>query len=184
MPCWKRTTIEESFSLVRHEWRHFGPFEVEGTLKATLSGTNDADLYVQTGSQPSKTNYSCRPYSSHSNETCAVAGPASVYVSVMGYNSADVTLVIEFEDEEDVAETEESSESGDAHLDESGSLDLGEMALFVMPVEAGDTLRVKTESETDIDLYVRFENPPTTNDYDARGYTISGNETKRWNGTK
>jgi len=171
------TKVEESFSLVRNEWRHFGPFEVEGTLKATLSGTNDADLYVQTGSQPSKTSYSCRPYSSHSNETCSVAGPASIYVSVMGYNSADVTLVVEFEDAEDVAETEESTESGDTHLDENGSLALGEMALFVMTVEAGDKLRVKTEGETDIDLYVRFEDPPTTNDYDARGYTTSGNET-------
>ncbi|MEC8194164.1 MAG: PPC domain-containing protein, partial [Myxococcota bacterium] len=37
--------------------------------------------------------------------------------------------------------------------------------------------RIRTESDTDVDLYVRFANPPTTSDYDARGYTVSGDET-------
>ena len=50
------------------------------------------------------------------------------------------------------------------------------MALYVLELEAGDAITVKTIAENDIDLYVRFENPPTKNDYDARGYTTSGNE--------
>jgi hypothetical protein len=168
------TTVEESFEVVRNEWKHFGPFAVEGTLTAEISGTNDADLYVHKGSQPSKTEYTCRPYSPHSNEECAVAGPADIYVSVMGYNIAEVELTIEYEDAGDVAETEEAGTV--SHLSESGSVDFQEMALFVMPVDAGDKIQITTAAETDIDLYVRFDNPPTTNDYDARGYTASGNE--------
>jgi len=103
-----------------------------------------------------------------------VAGPADIYVSVMGYNIAEVELTIEYEDAGDVAETEEAGTV--SHLSESGSVDFQEMALFVMPVDAGDKIQITTAAETDIDLYVRFDNPPTTNDYDARGYTASGNE--------
>ena len=170
------STVEESFSVARAEWRHFGPYTVEGALKATLTGTNDADLYVREGSQPTTDQYACRPYSSHSNEDCAVEGPGEFYVSVRGYSQADVELRIEFEDADDVAATEEAEESGFTHLDEIASVDFHEMALYVLELEAGDAITVKTIAENDIDLYVRFENPPTKNDYDARGYTTSGNE--------
>ena len=87
------STISESFSIDRSAWRHFGPFTVEGTLKATLTGTNDADLYVHKGSEPTTEQYTCRPYSSHSNEDCAVAGPGEIYVSVRGYSQAEVCLL-------------------------------------------------------------------------------------------
>jgi hypothetical protein len=169
------TKIEDSFEVVRNEWKHFGPFSVEGTLKATITGTNDADLYVNIDSQPTDTAYTCRPYSPHSNEECSVAGPAQIYVSVKGYNIANVDLTIEFEGEADIAETEESGEEA-SHLDVSDSVGFQEMALYVLPVAAGDKVRVETSAESDIDLFVRFDNPPTTNDYDARGYTTSGNE--------
>jgi hypothetical protein len=171
------TKIEESFEVVRSEWRHFGPYTVAGTLKATMTGTNDADLYVNIGGQPTTTEYSCRPYSPHSNEDCSVAGPAEIYVSVRGYNIAEVELIIEFEGTADVAETEETgSTEATTHLSEADSVDFQEMALYVLAVEDGDEVRIETTGETDIDLYVRFDNPPTTNDYDARGYTSTGNE--------
>jgi hypothetical protein len=50
------------------------------------------------------------------------------------------------------------------------------MALFVLEVEAGQKIRVESGSESDVDLYLRFENPPTTNSYDQRAYTYSGDE--------
>ena len=93
-----------------------------------------------------------------------------------GYSQADVELKIEFEDAEDVAATEEAEESGFSHIDETASVDFQEMALYVLELEAGDQIMVNTMSESDVDLYVRFGDPPTQNDYDARGYTTSGNE--------
>jgi hypothetical protein len=171
------TQIEESFSVDRNEWRHFGPYTVEGTLNATITGTNDADLYVNIGSQPTTSAYTCRPYSPHSNEDCTVVGPVEAYVSVHGYNAADVELTIEFEGTGDVAETEETgSTDATTHINESDSVGFQEMALYVLAVEAGDAVRIETTGDSDIDLYIRFDNPPTTNDYDARGYTVTGDE--------
>ncbi len=169
------TQINEEFSIDGNEWKHFGPFAVQGTLQATMTGTNDADLYVNTDSRPSDTNYTCRPYAGHSNEECSVSGPATVYVSVKGFNDAKVKLSITFEDAENVADTE-ASESETSHLNTTGTVGFQDMNLYVLPVQAGDKIRIQTTADGDIDLYVRFDNPPTTNDYDARGYTSTGNE--------
>jgi hypothetical protein len=164
--------ITEEFTVEKGEWRSFGPFEVNGTLTATLTGDGDADLYARTGSAPTANDYDCRPYDSHSNEDCTVSANGAVYVGVNGYNESSVKLHIEFESEGGSTETPEES----AHVNETGSVDTGEMALYVLDVSAGDKIRVETQSDTDVDLYVRLGNPPTTGDYDARGYTVSGDE--------
>lgn len=63
------------------------PTLAAGTYSFTMTGTNDADLYVRIGSEPSANRYDCRPYKSGSNETCEVTLPrsAKVYVQVRGY---------------------------------------------------------------------------------------------------
>ena len=163
----------EHFSLNKGEWKHFGPFEVGGSIKITMEGGGDADLYLRKGAEPTSNEYDCRPYAAHSNETCAAEGPGEYYVSVHGWSTtAEVELDIAFENEDASEETVEAS----AHLDEDDSVEYQEMALYVLEVSAGDTIKVTTEAESDIDLYIRFENPPTTADYDARGYTTSGHE--------
>ncbi len=44
----------------------------------TISGgTGDADMYVRTGSAPTTTTYSCRPYLTGNNETCTFNAPAA-----------------------------------------------------------------------------------------------------------
>ena len=164
-------TVSE-FDIEKDEWRSFGPFEVNGTITATMTGDGDADLYVRKGAEPTSNDYDCRPYSSHSNEDCSIDATGPVYVSVNGYNAASVKLKIEFE--VDGGEVTEATESN--HVDESGSVETGEMALYVLNVGNGDKVRIETASDTDVDLYVRLGNPPTTADYDARGYTVSGNE--------
>ena len=42
---------------------------------------------------------------------------------------------------------------------------------------AGERVVVRTVASNDIDLYLRFNMPPTVTSYDLRGYTYSGNET-------
>ncbi len=55
----------------------------------TAGGTGDADLYVQHGSAPTTSSYSCRPYLSGNNESCTVASPAAGtwHVMVRGYSA-------------------------------------------------------------------------------------------------
>jgi agmatine/peptidylarginine deiminase len=63
---------------------------VESTngIRAVLSGTGDADLYVWNRSSGlTWSNYDCRPYLDGSNEVCEVSGTGPFYVIVRGYAS-------------------------------------------------------------------------------------------------
>ena len=50
-------------------------------------GTGDADLYVNLGSAPTTTTYSCRPYTTGNSETCTFNAPTAgtYYVNVRAY---------------------------------------------------------------------------------------------------
>jgi hypothetical protein len=174
------TTIEEAFTLDQGEWQHFGPFSVDGTLKAVLSGSGDADLYVKQGSAPTSTSYDCRPYKATSDEECISQGPGEFYVSVHGYQSSEVEIEITTATESNEAPEESTASS---HLNESDSVDFQELALYVLEISAGDTIVAQTSSDNDVDLYVRFGYPPTTAEYDLRAYTYSGNESVSYTAT-
>ncbi|MBL8914802.1 MAG: hypothetical protein JNM17_29120 [Archangium sp.] len=89
--------VNESASLARGEWRHYGPFTTAaGAITVTLSGTGDADLYVRMNGQPSLSLYDCRPYAGSANEECAATGPGALYVSVHGYSAATVQLRVRY----------------------------------------------------------------------------------------
>ncbi len=63
---------------------------------ATSGGTGDADLYVNLGSAPSTTSYTCRPYLTGNSETCSWASPTpgTYYVSLRAYSTfSGVTLM-------------------------------------------------------------------------------------------
>ena len=62
-------------------------------------GTGDADLYVNFGSAPTTSTYSCRPYLGGNNESCSVAAPqaGTWHVMVRGYSAfSGVSLVGSF----------------------------------------------------------------------------------------
>lgn len=69
-----------------------------GATKLTINitgGSGDADLYVKSGSQPTQSNYTCRPYSSTSNENCNFNNPTVgiYYILLRAYGSySGVTL--------------------------------------------------------------------------------------------
>lgn len=51
-----------------------------GATKLTVNiagGTGDADLYVRSGSQPTTTTYTCRPYKTGNTESCVINNPAA-----------------------------------------------------------------------------------------------------------
>ncbi|HET9679240.1 MAG TPA: M4 family metallopeptidase [Gammaproteobacteria bacterium] len=65
-------------------------------LLFTISGgSGDADLYVNFGSEPTTSNYDCRPYIGGNNEDCSFASPqaGTWYVMIRAYSSySGVTL--------------------------------------------------------------------------------------------
>jgi len=80
--------ITEEGDLDKDEWHHFGPYEaLAGDFVAAMTGTNDVDLYVREGAQPTLEDYDCRPYAGDATETCTQEGPGEFYVSVQGYTS-------------------------------------------------------------------------------------------------
>ncbi|HEX8822456.1 MAG TPA: trypsin-like serine protease [Archangium sp.] len=73
-------------------WKHFPITVPAGSTSLTVNqfnGTGDADLYVRTGSQPTSTAYTCRPYKSGNTETCTFTNPTAGtwYVSVYAYSA-------------------------------------------------------------------------------------------------
>lgn len=176
--------ITETGTVTRAQWMHYGPFNVaEGTtFTATLTGDNDADLYVRKGAAPTAAAYDCRPYRSGSNEQCSIVGPATVYVGVNGYAaSSNFTLKINYT--EGGGTTPPTPPPAFSHLNTTGSVAQGEMKVYELPMPAGKKVVIRTTSTKDIDLYIQFGAAPTTSAYLNRGYTTSGNETISYTAT-
>ncbi|MBA3499738.1 MAG: PPC domain-containing protein [Deltaproteobacteria bacterium] len=70
------------------------PVIAAGDYEFTITGNNDADLYVRVGQAPTTTAYDCRPYKTGSNESCKVtlAQPSTIHVMVRGYSTATSTF--------------------------------------------------------------------------------------------
>ena len=151
-----------SFSLARRAWRFFGPYAA-GVSSVELSGTGDADLYVRVGEPVSAAAFDCRPWRSTSQETCTVSG-GPVFVAVHADAAASVRLTVR---------------AAAARLSVSGSVRAGELARYPLAVSAGRTVVVRTRAAGDVDLYARLSAAPTTDVFDARAYTASGDEEVR-----
>jgi len=169
-------TVNESGSVGRGQWEHFGPFTAtDGTFSVNMAGTNDADLYVRVGTAPTSSSYNCRPYKNGSNETCeiAITGEQQVYVSVNGYSysAANFNLVINYE-----SDATPPVPTSEVVVSESGTLAQGAWEHFgPFNASSGEFKAVMTGSG-DADLYVKKGSQPTTSSYDCRPYTGGSNE--------
>jgi len=84
-------------SVKRAESKSWSTPTVEaGTYTFTMTGSNDADLYVRVGSAPTTSKFDCRPYKTGTNEACSVtlAQPAPIFVMVRGYASSSSSFDI------------------------------------------------------------------------------------------
>lgn len=171
----KRHFVRERASIPAGRWQHFGPFDAlaGSMLVASISGTGDADLYVRRGAQPTTASYDCRPFVDGSAESCLVQGGEPVYVSVRGYRAADIDLIVEHQS---VA----IARPVDGRLIVAGDVERGAMAVHSVPVIAGQSVTLRTQAVADVDLYVRMDTAPTTETFDARVWTESGNEQLRF----
>jgi hypothetical protein len=169
--------VEEASTVALREWKHFGPYtDVASGFTVAMTGTNDADLYVRKGAQPTDKAYDCRPYGGNSTENCAVDGSGSFYVSVYGYRASEIRLSIRYAKPGTGPVTPTPTPTVE-HLNVSANVAQGALASYALPVVAGKKVVIRTQAGADVDLYVRMTLAPTVNVYDQRGYTNSGNET-------
>jgi hypothetical protein len=177
--------ITETGTVTRSQWKHYGPFNVAAgsTLVATMTGDNDADLYVRKGAAPTASSYDCRPYRDGSSEQCSIVGPATIYVGVNGYAaSSNFSLNIKYTEGGGTTPPTPPPATF-THLNTTGSVTQGEMKVFPLEIPAGKRVVVRTTSTKDVDLYIQFGAAPTTSSYINRGYTTSGNETVTYTAT-
>ncbi|MBA2543772.1 MAG: M4 family metallopeptidase, partial [Deltaproteobacteria bacterium] len=139
-------------------------------------GTGDADLYVQSGSQPTTETYQCRPYKDGNAEGCVFSPPAqgTYYVMLHAYAAySGLTLTA----------TYSATQGGDPYLTNgtavtgvSGAQNTAQYWRVATP--AGKTLTVKISGGSgDADLYTKFGARPTTTSYLCRPYVNGNTET-------
>ncbi|MDQ3297806.1 MAG: serine protease [Myxococcota bacterium] len=66
------------------QWLEGYYFDVTGSIRVTLSGTGDVDLYVRRGAAPTSSTFDCRPYVTGSDETCSFTGAGRYYIGLAG----------------------------------------------------------------------------------------------------
>ena len=83
---------ESNLSDSQNGWKHFTISIPAGMSQFSIQmsdGTGDADLYVRRGSQPTTSQYDCRPYRWGNSESCSFNNPAedTWYISVRAYSN-------------------------------------------------------------------------------------------------
>ncbi|MBL8951205.1 MAG: hypothetical protein JNK82_10540 [Myxococcaceae bacterium] len=153
---------KQSFTLAAGAWRTFGPF-APGAVAVELTGTGDGDLYVRSGGPASASVFDCRPYTSASRERCSVTGSGPLYVAVHAAAASSLTLEV----------------VRAARLSVASTVAERQLRTFTLAVRGGRAVVVRTTSARDVDLFVRLGATPTTQVFDGRGDTPSGNEAVR-----
>ncbi|MET1256478.1 S8 family peptidase [Aliikangiella maris] len=151
------------------------PADASNIKIQTSGGSGDADLYVKFGSQPSDTDYDCRPYLSGNNESCtgSQAG-GTYYVRVKAYSSfTGLTLTGSY----DGGTTNPPNGELIDRTINNVSVAQGSWARYTQELPAGySSLTVTMSGGTgDADLYVRKGSQSTQSAYDCRPYK-SGND--------
>jgi hypothetical protein len=174
-------TVNDAATVAKNIWKHYGPYTVAdgGQLKAVITGSGDADLYVRKSSAPTPTEYACRPYKNGSAEECTVTGAGTYYVGVRGYAAtSDFDLTIEYGGTGGTTPPPVvTPPTTIAHLNVQGDVAQDAVEYYTLEVIAGTPVKFKTFSSKDVDLYIQMGSQPTTDAYLMRAWTTSGNET-------
>lgn len=161
----------------------------QASLTVTMAGgTGDADMYVQAGTKPTTTTYTCRPYVSGNAENCVITNPAAgtYYVMLNGYAAyTGISLTGKYVPPAGGG----GGTTGDPYLTNGTAVTgvagaASSAQYWRIAVPAGATLSVKTTGSTgDADLYTRQGSRPTTTTYSCRPYQNGSNESCSLPGT-
>jgi hypothetical protein len=175
-------TFDANDSVVQHDAKRYGPFQVKAgeTFTITMTGDNDADLYVRSGAAPTSTSYDCRPYRNGSSEECSVVSNGQpIHVAVFGYAaSSNFSLHAEYVEGGGSTPPPPPPPGGEVtHLNVQDSIAQGESKHYTLELPSGYATKIQTFSDSDVDLYIQMNQAPTTSAYVGRAWTTSGNET-------
>lgn len=184
----------------KNAWDHYTLFVPSNAtqLQVVMTGTNDADLYIKQGSQPTSSSWDFRPYLSGSSESVTVSGSSSpalvpgttYYISVCGYSSSasSYNLTASVTTSGSSTPTPTPTATATPEPTPSGSLTSGQTvsasiayhewvhySIFV-PSGSGQ-LSVVMSGTGDGDLYVKQGSQPTSSSWDFRPYKWGSAET-------
>jgi len=152
--------------------------QVTVSLNGPQSGS-DFDLYLRLGVPPTLADYDVRGFTNTSQEICELTASSSgkLYIWVRSYSglgdyAIEATVVPYSPPSCDLTLTEDQPQIGT--LDGPGDAEL-----YCLAVAEGDQVLIMLNGPNtgaDFDLYLKFGSPPTSSDYDARGYTPFSDE--------
>ncbi|MCW9018346.1 MAG: pre-peptidase C-terminal domain-containing protein [Kangiellaceae bacterium] len=144
-------------------------------LKFVISGgSGDADLYVRFGSQPTTSNYDCRPYLNGNSETCTISNiqAGTYHVMLRAYSSfSGVSLTGSF-----TASGGGGNGGTFSQSDLSGARRAWQHFSVEIPAGMGSFTVNMSGGTGDADLYVRKGSQPTTGSYNCRPYRNGNTE--------
>lgn len=93
------TNVNETIGTSSGSWLHYPVQVPSGALSLNVvmsGGSGDGDLYVRQGSQPTTSQYACRPYLNGNNEHCSIDSPGAGtwYVSVRAWSTFSGTQLV------------------------------------------------------------------------------------------
>jgi len=141
-------------------------------------GTGDADLYVRRDAKPTEDDYLCRPYKYGNNETCNWAAPVAGNYYVMinrGADFAGVKLEVRYTTPPAVggARLSQNVAINNISVPEGGA----RYYRVVVPTDGVDLTIQASGGTGDMDMYVRYGEVASTDEYDCRPYREGNNET-------
>ena len=140
-------------------------FSVSGysTVTAVMAGNENADfdLYAKWGSPPTTSSYDARGYSSTSLEYFTTSGSGALYIMVRSYSGSGHWKCW-------ALSGSPSANSGRKTGSFSGT---GGTATYSRSGSGKGYAFNSGPDGSDFDLYTKWNSPPTTSSYDARGYS-------------
>jgi ribosome-binding protein aMBF1 (putative translation factor) len=140
-------------------------FSVSGysTVTAVMAGNENADfdLYAKWGSPPTTSDYDARGYSSTSLEYFTTSGSGTLYIMVRSWSGSGHWKCW-------ALSGNPSANSGRKSGTLSGT---GDTATYSRSGTGKGYAFNSGPDGSDFDLYIKWNSPPTTSSYDARGYS-------------
>ena len=140
-------------------------FSVSGysTVTVVMAGNENADfdLYAKWGSPPTTSDYDARGFSSTSLEYFTTSGSGTLYIMVRSWSGSGHWKCW-------ALWGDPSANSGRKSGTLSGT---GDTATYSLSGSAIGYAFNSGPDGSDFDLYTKWNSPPTTSDYDARGYS-------------
>ncbi|CAM2010970.1 pre-peptidase C-terminal domain-containing protein [Acanthopleuribacter pedis] len=141
---------------------------------AISGGSGDADLYLRFGQAPTTEVYDCRPWANGNTESCTEAAPQTgrYYINIVGYNSFNgLSLVARYEGAVSSGLQNGVPVTGLAAAQ-------GEEQVFYLdvPANAANLKVALSGGSGDADLYLRYNEAPTTTTYDCRPWRTGNTE--------